>query len=179
MAFFDNALFAPQTYSGGDLLGNILKMVQANPVQSQGFEQPTQDMSARSQQQPLSPQSPFAARAQFFADPMPQQRQQPQQSASPLLGNSGIGGLGPGLSSLLSFIAPRHTAGLMEQQKLQMQQQALNSSYQALVSSGVPEATARAAALNPEIMKTIAANHFDSAPKFVPNASHDQYGNPV
>jgi hypothetical protein len=160
MALFDSAIFAPQNYGGvGGLLSNILRTAQINPVQSPGFDQ-TQELSARSQP-PLSPQNPFAARAEF----MPGQPAQPQQQSQPLLGNSGIGGLGPTLSGLLSFIAPRHTAGLRQQQALDTQQQALNSSYQALKASGVPDATARAAALNPEILKTIAPAYFDTAPK--------------
>src|SRR5512139_3507213 len=39
------------------------------------------------------------------------------------------------------------------------------ASYGALVASGVPDAIARAAALNPEILKTIAPAYFDTAPK--------------
>lgn len=172
MGLLDSALFGQQGNAGlGGLLQNILQTAQINPTPSAGFDQ-TQDMSARSQA-PLSPQNPFAARAQFTPG-MPPQTQQPQmpqapaqpsQQDAPLLGNSGIGGLGPTLSGLLSFIAPRHTQGLMQQQQLQQQQQALNTSYQALKSSGVPDSVARAAALNPEILKTIAPAYFDTAPK--------------
>jgi hypothetical protein len=165
MSLLDSA-FSPQNYSGvGGLLQNILRTAQINPTQSAGFDQ-TQDMSARSQA-PLSPQNPFAARARFTPGlaPAPQLPQQTQQPSAPLLSNTGIMGLGPTMSGLLSFIAPRHTQGLLGQQQLQMQQQALNSSYEALRASGVPDGVARAAALNPEILKTIAPAYFDTAPK--------------
>src|SRR5512139_1703833 len=39
------------------------------------------------------------------------------------------------------------------------------ATYGALVSAGVPDAVARAASLNPEILKTIAPAYFDTAPK--------------
>lgn len=48
----------------------------------------------------------------------------------------------------------------------QYQAQQLQSSYQALQQSGVPEPIARAAALNPEILKTIAPAYFDTKPTY-------------
>lgn len=42
----------------------------------------------------------------------------------------------------------------------------MNATYDALKKSGVPDATARAAAMNPEILKTVAGNYFDTKPQF-------------
>lgn len=181
-SMFDSAMFSPQSYNGaGGLLGNILKMIQANPAASQGFDQsnatmqpqvgptmaqgnqgqmggvPFPIMGQQAQQQPDPSQLPAAS--QPTQGVMPQQ----PQGLGPLLGGGqSSGGLFGGIQNKL-----RDMAGTLNPQigQLNMQKQALNSSYQALVNSGVPEATARAAALNPEILKTIAPTYFDTAPK--------------
>jgi hypothetical protein len=45
-----------------------------------------------------------------------------------------------------------------------MQQQQMRATYQSLVQAGVPKSTAMAAALNPEVLKTIAPKYFDTKP---------------
>lgn len=60
------------------------------------------------------------------------------------------GGLGAGLQ------AGAPAAAQMQQRNMQMA--ALQSTYEALIKSGVPPGVAQAAALNPEVLKTVAPN---------------------
>lgn len=134
---------------------------------------------AGDQQPPFQPMQAMAAQ-QTPQQYQPQQQQpqpqfQPQQSPLAPPGNAGMGdrlnagfqgfanshGLLPALGNLISGVATgqrNDPAGMAQAQ--------LSATYDALKQSGVPDATARAAALNPEILKTIAANHFDTKPKF-------------
>lgn len=70
----------------------------------------------------------------------------------------------PGVAALSPL---QQIAGILNPQVGQfLQGQAgLNASYNALQQSGVPSPIAQAAALNPEIMKTIAPAYFDTQPK--------------
>ncbi len=75
-------------------------------------------------------------------------------NAAPMLmamgGATMRGGLGAGLQA---------GAGPMAQLQAQnMQRSTLAATYQALIASGVPPAVAQAAALNPEVLKTVAPN---------------------
>jgi hypothetical protein len=80
------------------------------------------------------------------------------------------GGIGRGLQMAVP-------AAQAEQQQ-QKQQQAQQATYQALRQSGVPHGQAMAAALNPDVLKTIARLHFDAKPTFE-TIGHDQHGQPT
>lgn len=182
MALFDPRMFDPQSYQGAGGLLNGMFSVPYQLPQSAGFPQAAVDMSARSapQQAPMVPQ------------PAPAQQQAPMTAAPPAqqspLGSifSGIGNMfgptqanaqeaGPfdriqaGLKNLASggitdALRGFSTGVRTDPQGIAIQQ--LNATYDALKRSGVPDATARAAALNPEILKTVAGAYFDTKPQF-------------
>jgi hypothetical protein len=124
--------------------------------------QPTVDMSARSATPP--------------APPAPLTSAPPESPISALFGGSqsghepgGFDRLQAGLKNLAhggitDAIRGFATGVRTDPQGIAMSQ--LNATYQALIKSGVPESTARAAALNPEILKTVAGNYFDTKPQF-------------
>lgn len=74
--------------------------------------------------------------------------------------SSAGGGLFGGLSNFMNNMNPTTpiAQGIMGQRAMQ-------ATYQALQGSGVPEPVARAATLNPEILKQIAPAYFDTQPK--------------
>jgi hypothetical protein len=147
MGLLDPAMFTAQGNAGlGGLLQNILRTAQINPVQSPGFDQ-TQDMSARSQP-PLSPQNPFAARAQFVPG-LPAQQPMPQQTQPQT--NSVMGDIGNTLGSVFSLIAPRHAAVFQQQQQLQ-------NARQFLTGKGYDAGTASVVAGNPALFAQVAGN---------------------
>lgn len=97
----------------------------------------------------------------------PTQYQQPE---SPGIGgnlNAGIQGFANSrgfLPALANLFGGLTTGQRSDPTGVALQQQ--QATYQALRAKGLPDADARAAALNPEILKTIAANNFDTKPKF-------------
>src|SRR6185312_12631835 len=124
-------------------------------------------------QQPQAPQSsPLGGLGNMLSGIFsPQQTQAPSvaPTGSPLAPNGSsspsimdrisaishnIGGGGGLISSLIDGGAGQRT----DPKGIAMAQ--LNATYQSLVKSGVPEPTARAAALNPELLKTIAPEYF-------------------
>ena len=83
-----------------------------------------------------------------------------------IFGGLGIGGGSAPTSSGLLGNIPRSLFGpsaITSEREIQARNQA--ASFQALKASGVPDNLAAAAALNPEILKTIAPAYFDTAPK--------------
>lgn len=113
--------------------------------------------------------------------PMPQVPSSPLAPASePGVGdrlNAGLqgfvnsGGPLPAIGNLIS--------GLMTGQRNDpagVAQNSIDSTYRALKASGVPEPVARAAALNPTILSTVATNYFDTKPQFT-KIGQDVYGN--
>lgn len=193
MALFDQATFDPQSYQGG-LLSRLFGQSGLGPQlpQSAGFPgplpqqvgqtfangqngamggvpfqiagqapQPTVDMSARSATPPAPlTQAPPATQSPLLG----QQAQEPSMSdrLSAFAHNpSGAHGLIP---KLLDAFTGLSTGVRTDPQGIAMAQ--LNATYDALRKSGVPDATARAAALNPEILKTVASNYFDTKPQF-------------
>jgi hypothetical protein len=126
-----------------------------------------------------SAQAAPAAPVQQAPMPAPQQAPQPQpapQAAPALFGSSGTPDmgdrLGAGFQGFTHAGSPMEAlgnlfGGLTTGQRTDpqgMQQQALQATYQALRQSGVPDGTARAAALNPEVLKTVAGAYFDTKP---------------
>jgi hypothetical protein len=96
-------------------------------------------------------------------------------SSNPLMlmalgGGIAQGGIGRGLQ-----MAVPAAQAEQQQQKQQASQQA---TYQALRQAGVPHGQAMAAALNPDVLKTIARSHFDAKPTFE-TIGHDQHGQPT
>jgi hypothetical protein len=60
----------------------------------------------------------------------------------------------------------RGLQGWQQGQQQDQQRQVPAATLRALTAAGVPDATARAAALNPEIMRAIAPNYFQKLPSF-------------
>ena len=93
--------------------------------------------------------APSPAAAPLFGAPA---NPQPLDRLSAFFNNLGTGrGVVPGLVNGLQGLA---TGQRLDPQGMQMT--AINATYQALLQSGVPDGVARAAALNPEVMKTVA-----------------------
>jgi hypothetical protein len=78
------------------------------------------------------------------------------------------------LAGIMNAIGGLATGARTDRQGLA--QQAMAATFQSLVRAGVDPATAQAAALNPEILKTIAAAHFDTKPQFT-QIGEDMFGN--
>lgn len=77
-----------------------------------------------------------------------------------LAGFANAGGILPAISNLVTGLTTGQrtdTQGMLQQQQ--------RATYQSLVASGVPQSTAMAAALNPEVLKTIAPAYFDTKPQ--------------
>lgn len=163
MALFDANFLSPRGLQG--LLGGLF--AQPAPYGGPGapmslpMQQPQQtiDMSARS----AAPPAPLTAVTPAPSGVLPQ----PQE---PSIGDrlsafahnpSGAKGVIPKLIDAFSGFT---TGVRTDPQGIAIQQ--LNATYRALKASGVPDATARAAALNPEILKTVAGNYFDTKPQF-------------
>jgi len=60
----------------------------------------------------------------------------------------------------------RGLQGWQQGQQQDQQRQIPGSTYRALAATGVPDATAQAAALNPEIMRAITPHYFQKLPSF-------------
>ncbi len=148
---------------------------QLPPPQTIGYAPgaaPQDDASLPPNAQPTVGQAP-----QAMQPPAPQAVQQPQLPAflQPQQDN------GPGdkfLTGLQSFLgggglisAMRGAANGQRTDPQGMQQQQARATYQALVASGVPQSHAMAAALNPDILKTIAPAYFDTKPELKETAT--------
>lgn len=143
-----------ETYANGQsgAMGGV-------PFQIAGQAPQTVDMSARSQ----TPPAAMTAAPPATQSPLYGQQQEPSISdrLSAFAHNpSGAKGIIP---KLLDAVTGLTTGVRTDPQGIAQAQ--LNATYQALIKSGVPDATARAAALNPEILKTVAGAYFDTAPK--------------
>lgn len=171
MALFDPSMFNPQSFQGvSGLMGGLFPY---KIPQSAGFapqEQPApqqaMDMSARSQ----TPPAPLTAAPPAPSGPLfAPQAQEPSLSdrlqafAHNPAGSHGL------IPKLLDAFTGLSTGVRTDPQGIAIQQ--LNATYQALKQSGVPEPLARAGALNPEVLKSIAATNF-GPPKTV------DYNNP-
>lgn len=175
MALFDPRMFDQQSYQGlGGLLGNAFS-VPYNIPQSAGFapqQQPAPaiDMSARSAPPPAAPltaappaqQSPLGAVFSGIGNLLGPSRANAQEVTPFSRLQAGLKNLASG--GITDAIQGFSTGVRTDPQGIAIQQ--LNATYQALKQSGVPDATARAAALNPEILKTVAGNYFDTKPQF-------------
>jgi hypothetical protein len=60
----------------------------------------------------------------------------------------------------------RGLQGWQQGQQSDMQRQIPGATYRALTAAGVPDATAQAAALNPELMRAVAARYLQRLPTF-------------
>jgi hypothetical protein len=133
----------------GGLLGNL---------------QPPQDPQA---QQPAQPQ---AQQPSGFANGFGNFLSNNPLMLMALGGGIAQGGIGRGLAAAVP-------AAQYEQQQ-QKQQASMQATYQALRQAGIPHGQAAAAALNPEVLKTVARSHFGANPTFE-TIGHDQHGQPT
>jgi hypothetical protein len=69
----------------------------------------------------------------------------------------------------------RGLQGWQQGQQTDLQRQAPGAIWRALMAGGVPDATAQAAALNPEVMRAIAPRYVQKLPTFGV-IGHDQFG---
>lgn len=187
MALFDPSMFQQSSYNGaqsGGLLGYLAEALKQK-AGMQPEDQPTPVIGGAGNypvptfgQPQQSALPPTAQPAQYQPQQVPQAPpQQPQQQPASLFGGTG-GGIGDNLSAGFQGFAnaksPMQALGNLigglttgaRTDPAGMQQQQMMATYQALRQKGLPDADARAAALNPEILKTIAANNFDTKPKF-------------
>jgi hypothetical protein len=100
----------------------------------------------------------------------------------PMLGGSQPGGLAGLLNNnsnaILGYLAGalqggnlgqsigRGLQGWQQGQQTDMQRQAPAATYRALVAAGVPDATAQAAALHPEVMRAVTSRYLQKLPTF-------------
>lgn len=122
----------------------------------------TMDLSAQSQQPQMPPQQ-----MQQPAPMLPTSPAQPQ--SSDLLQRLQAGATnfttgGNPIAGLLNSIAGFSTGQRTDRMGMMLAQQ--QATAQALEKSGVPHSLAIAAALNPDVLKTIAPNYFDTKPQF-------------
>jgi hypothetical protein len=81
------------------------------------------------------------------------------------LQGGGLGeSIGRGLQGLLQG-GSLDSARQQRQQTLALQQQSIATTYKALLDTGLPEPIARAAALNPGMLKTLTGTHFGNKPQ--------------
>lgn len=176
---FNDQLFDKATYAaaapppGGTPFYGQSQNVNVGGYQMPVFGQPDANSAAIPQNaQPTAGQSPNGQ----IPQPQAVQSSQPAQPSLPsfLQSPSGIGGnLSAGLAGFANAGGPMQAIGNLigglttgqrtDTQGMIMQQQ--RATYQSLVASGVPQSTAMAAALNPEVLKTIAPAYFDTKPQ--------------
>ncbi len=163
MGLFDGYQFSQQNY-GDDIQGLLARLSQGAQYQNN----PGQFPGAPQQQQ--QDQAALPPNAQPTSGQMPPAQQQPMQVPQYLQGggsNLSAGlqgfanskGLLPALTNMMTGFATGERTD-----PAGMQQQQARATFQALVSSGVPASHAMAAALNPDILKTIAPAYFDTKP---------------
>jgi hypothetical protein len=176
---FDPSMFPNAMGSNAPQMGLLARLQQMinQPTGLGGFpgapapQQPGADAMA---QGGLIP-PPQAQPAPQPGPPMPQQPQGApggggfMGALSGFLGNhsNALMGLGAGIASggLQRGVGGMAAGGQQDYQRM-MQQNSLAGTYQALVQAGLPEGLAKAATLNPELLKTIAPEYF-SSPKVV------------
>lgn len=194
MGLLDSLSFNPSDDTLQGLLARLMPSATAQIGQSNGFDQAgqtpnygqSQNVAVGGYQMPVfgQPDANSAAipqAAQPTAGQLPNGQIPQQQAAAPqspvpsyLQAPSGIGGnLSAGLAgfanskgllpALTNAISGFTTGQRTDPQGMLQQQQ--RATYQSLVASGVPQSTAMAAALNPEVLKTIAPAYFDTKPQ--------------
>lgn len=183
MGLFDNYQFNPQSFQGGGLLDYLETLKQNNPFapQQPGFDQmPDRYVPVGNYQMPqfgTPDQAALPPNAQPTSGQAPPQMTPPQMTqpeASPFGTTAGIGdrlnagfqgfaNSGGPLQAIGNLIGGLTTGQRSDPQGMQLQQQ--KATYESLIGSGVPKNLAMAAALNPEVLKTIAPAYFDTAPK--------------
>jgi hypothetical protein len=184
MGLFD--AFNPDNYDGGQgLLARLMPGALYQNAPSAGLPQmagtpnygQTSNMNIGGYQMPQfgtpAQQDPAAlpTNAQPTQGQLPQVPAQApmQESAGPGFGDrllAGIGGFtnaGGPLQALGNLVTGLATGQRMDPQGMALQQQ--QATYQSLIGSGVPKNLALAAALNPEVLKTIAPAYFDTKPQ--------------
>lgn len=156
MALFDDVMFDSQNYGG--LLGDLLRKVQQGGLPIMPSPGPVAGFQDQDNAQlPQNAQPTAGAMPQMQPQAAPQA---PQQQQTPFFGQGGA------LQNKLYELAGILNPNMAHLSQRNQQQQALQASYQALRSAGVPDAMAQAAALNPEILKMVAGNYFDTKPQF-------------
>ena len=90
-------------------------------------------------------------------------------------GFAGARNIGEGMSRAFERAGP---VALLEQ-KTKVANQTQRATYQALLAKGVPPADALAAAMNPEILKTVTAKYFETKPMVPHKIGTDMFGNEV
>jgi hypothetical protein len=174
MALFDSSMFDTSNYGG--VLGQLLQRLQMpQPTPSTGFPDSTQSYGAGGIQYPVMGQPTgmdLSAREQTVPQAAPQPQPTPPQQLPSALQSPAGGNIGAGLMGLLNAGSPLQglgnlISGLATGQRTDpsgMAQQSAQATYQALKTAGVPDGVAQAAALNPEVLKTIAPQLY-SKPK--------------
>lgn len=163
---FDPTMFDPSSFGGSQagLLARLAGMAAYRPTpQSVLPGQPGTDAMASGI---IPPQGPPPAQPQAPMS-LPGQAQQGgggfMDALQGFLGNhsNALMGLGAGIASggLQRGVGGMAQGGQLDYQR-NMQQGSLASTYQALIQSGIPAAEAQAMALNPELLKTLAPQHF-------------------
>ncbi len=176
MGLFDGYQFDPSTYSGGGLLG-MLNFPQ--PVPSAGFAPvqaaappptpvpaptapQTVDMSARGNGNPIS--SILGSIGGLLAPSQANAQEGPGVGDRLMAGFQGFANSQSPMQALGNLVGGLASGQRSDPQGMALAQ--MQATYQALRAKGVPDADARAAALNPEVLKTVAGNYFDTKPKF-------------
>jgi hypothetical protein len=179
MALFDSSMFDTSNYGG--VLGQLLQRLQMpQPVPSTGFPDSTQSYGAGGIQYPVMGQPTgmdLSAREQIAPQAAPQPPPTPPQQLPSALQSPAGGNFGAGIQGLLNAGSPLQglgnlIGGLATGQRTDpsgMAQQSAQATYQALRQI-LPEGLAQAAALNPEVLKTIAPQLY-SKPTMVETAN--------
>lgn len=166
---FDPSMFMPQDPRAG-LFARLSGLAGFQPTpQSMLPGQPGMDAMASGI---IPQQGPPPGQPQAPMSPMPQGAPQGNgfmDALTGFLGNhsNALMGLGAGIASggLQRGVGGMAQGGQMDYQR-NLQMSSLAQTEQALLQAGLPPGVARAAALNPELLKTIAPEYF-SAPKVV------------
>ncbi len=182
MGLFD--AFNPDNYDGGQgLLARLIPNALFQNAPSAGLPQmagtpnygQTSNVNIGGYQMPQFGRAPTQDLAALPQNAMPTQGQLPpqqapvQDSGGPGFGDrlmAGLGGFtnaGGPLQAIGNLVTGLATGQRMDPQGMALQQQ--QATYQSLIGSGVPKNLALAAALNPEVLKTIAPAYFDTKPQ--------------
>ncbi|MBN9601811.1 MAG: hypothetical protein J0G33_02650 [Afipia felis] len=168
---FDSAMFNPTTFApsapppGGTPFYGQQQNVAVGNYQMPVFGQPDANSAALPQNaQPTAGQVPQPA-PQAGQPSMLDQLPSFLQGAGDRLsaGFQGFTNAGSPMQAIGNLVGGLTTGQRTDAQGMLQQQQ--RATFQSLVHSGVPPSTAMAAALNPEILKTIAPAYFDTKPQ--------------
>lgn len=144
---------------------------QALPGQAYGAPQAAAPMQAAPQTVDMSARSATPAPTAPLMAPQAQEPGLSDRLSAFVHNGQGEQGL---LAKLFDSFNGLSTGVRTDPQGVALQQRA--ATYQALRDSGVSDAAARAAVLNPEILKTIAGAAFDTKPQFT-QVGEDMFGN--